>query len=221
MDDVDRLFRQLVTALSDDPERLRGAFEISELYQTLVPYRGFRSTLRFDSIEDYEMAVLRLLAGERGYATVEPPEAQEALRLEADAVNPDTGAFRAFAGALVRLNQRAVAALGRDEEAYAPPEAPSHHRALAEEADGAEEEQTVAASPASPAPSAPSASAPVEAPTSETHCPECHAELPTHRTVVFCPYCALQLVAERCRQCGNEIESGWQYCITCGTRVTD
>ena len=56
MDDVDRLFRYLVRHLQDSaPEYLRRSFQVSELYQRLIPYRLHRSGLGFDSIEDYEM----------------------------------------------------------------------------------------------------------------------------------------------------------------------
>ena len=95
MDDVERLFRHLVHLLAtDDAERLRTPIEVSELYQSIVPYRSHKRELRFDAIEDYDMAILRLLAGEHGYASVEPIEAREALALEAEAVNPNPGAFR-------------------------------------------------------------------------------------------------------------------------------
>jgi hypothetical protein len=50
------------------------------------------------------MAMLRLLAGERGYAWVEPDEVRALLEREAASVNPDTGIFRRFPSATVRLD---------------------------------------------------------------------------------------------------------------------
>ena len=86
MDDVDRLFQYLVQHLSASaPEYLKRSFQVSELYQRLIPYRLHRSGLGFDSIEDYEMAVLRLLAGQHGYVAVEPEDAQRAMADEAEA----------------------------------------------------------------------------------------------------------------------------------------
>lgn len=121
MDDLDRLFRHLVYLLADqDPERLHAPFEVAELYQRMLPYRQHRSALRFDTYQDYEMALLRLLSGDRGYATVEPVEVQEALRQEAEAINPDTGAFREYAAARVRLNAAAVRTALDARGAYAP-----------------------------------------------------------------------------------------------------
>lgn len=124
MDDVERLFRGLVEALSEnDAERLRAPFQISEVYQTILPYRRFRAVLGFDTNQDYEMTLLRLLAGAGGFASIDPPEAQQAMSAEANAVNPNPGAFRDFAAAKVFLNAKAVASLHADDEhhAYAPP----------------------------------------------------------------------------------------------------
>ena len=126
MDDVERLFRHLVHLLAtDDAERLRTPIEVSELYQSIVPYRSHKRELRFDAIEDYDMAILRLLAGEHGYASVEPIEAREALAREAEAVNPNPGAFRDFAAATVVLNPGAVRSVLEGQAAYAPPPAPA------------------------------------------------------------------------------------------------
>src|SRR5437764_787314 len=85
-DDLDRLFERLVTVLADDaPGRLAVPFAAAEVYERLVPYRSNRSILKVATHQDYEMAVLRLLAGERGYASLEPAEAREALERPAAA----------------------------------------------------------------------------------------------------------------------------------------
>src|SRR5438105_11474249 len=67
------------------------------------------------------MAVLRLLAGERGYASLEPTEVREALEREAGEKNPDTGLFRQFPDALLSLNRLAAERFLRRDRAYAPP----------------------------------------------------------------------------------------------------
>ena len=73
IDEVERLFRHLVDILSQsDPDRLKSPIQISEIYQSVVPYRHHRSALGFDTNEDYEMAVLRFLAGDSGFATIDP-----------------------------------------------------------------------------------------------------------------------------------------------------
>ena len=113
-DELDRLFRQLIRNLAElDPAHVHGPVEVAELYERLIPYRTHRTSLGLDTHEDYEMTVLRLLAGERGYALVEPAEAREALAHEAAAVNPDTGFFKQFGHASVTFDPGHVrAALG-------------------------------------------------------------------------------------------------------------
>src|SRR2546430_13321985 len=80
-DALDRLFERLVRVLADEaPGRLAGPFPAAEVYERLVPYRSNRSALKVATHQDYEMAVLRLLSGERGYVALDPAEVQEALR---------------------------------------------------------------------------------------------------------------------------------------------
>src|SRR2546430_10682515 len=108
-DDVDRLSERLVSVLAADaPGRLAVPFPAAEVYERLVPYRSNRSVLKVATHQDYEMAVLRLLAGERGYASLEPAEVQDALRREAGESNPDTTLFRQFPDALLSLNRPAA-----------------------------------------------------------------------------------------------------------------
>src|SRR2546430_12979758 len=121
-DDLDRLFERLVSVLADDaPGRLAVPFPAAEVYERLVPYRSNRSILRVATHQDYEMAVLRLLPGERGYASLEPAEVQDALRREVGESNPDTTLFRQFPDAILSLNRLAAERFLRGDRAYAPP----------------------------------------------------------------------------------------------------
>lgn len=234
MDDLDRLFRYLVNHLAKDaPERLTSPFEVSELYQSIVPYRGHRRALNFESVEDYEMAVLRLVAGERGYASVEPPNVQEALALEAASVNPDPGAFRDFAAATVKLNADGIRSVLDEEIAYAPPghAPPDANRFAPPESDAATPEELFAPpEPGAPAeerawPAEPEA---VEPPVQrglvfeaiEATCPHCYVELPSGRRVVYCPSCGRQVEEAICPACGDGLEPGWRFCVSCGRSVT-
>src|SRR5947208_1456480 len=124
-DDLDRLFERLVRVLAEDaPGRLAVPFPAAEVYERLVPYRSNRSTLKVATHQDYEMAVLRLLSGERGYVSLDPGEVQEALRRETAEVNPDPGLFRQFPDAILSLNRLAAERFLRGDRAYAPPHAP-------------------------------------------------------------------------------------------------
>jgi hypothetical protein len=232
-DELDRLFRRLVSNLADlDPSRLSRAFAVSEIYESLVPYRTHRVVLGIDTNEDYEMAVLRLLSGERGYAMVEPGDVMEALAKEAASKNPDTGLFRRFGAARVTLDAALVGdALGSatdlhpepqvEEEPQAPvrpreePE-PEQPPAVEEEAQASlpfvlaeEEDEEEEARPMARPRSAQTASP----------CPYCGGELPIGRAVLFCPHCGQHVGVVHCPTCDTELDVGWRFCITCGQKV--
>lgn len=210
MDQLDRLFDQVVRALAGrGPERVREPVQVAELYQELVPYRQHRAALRLDTHQDYEMAILRLLAGERGYARVEPAEAQEALVTEAQAPYPDTGVVRQFAAASVHLNPAAAEAILAGDEAYAPPAAhPPPSPSIPFHRPG-----TGAAGGGAPAEAADGSGAVDES------CPYCDAELPKGRQLFYCPFCGGNLKGVRCPECRTELEVGWLYCVTCGRKM--
>jgi hypothetical protein len=216
MDDLDRLFRHLVNHLATEaPERLRSPFEIAELYQNIIPYRGHRRSLKLDSIEDYEMALLRLLSGERGYAAVEPVNVQETFVLESESVNPNPGAFRDFAAATVRLSHGAVRSVLDEKAAYAPPEPATEDSEYAPP----EVTEPEPSSPPEPEPAGSGGGLVFEA--VEVTCPHCQEELPGGRRVIFCPFCGQQLEESRCARCGDPLEPGWQFCGTCGQTVSE
>ena len=230
IDEVERFFRQLVDVLSEsDPDRLSSPIQISELYQSIIPYRHHRAALGFDTNEDYEMAVLRFLAGEGGFASLDPPEVQQALMEHAQAINPTPGAFREFAAAKVYLNSGAVRTVTQAYEAYAPPTEPevADHPEEDGEAE-AEEPEVEEPIPEPPAivlaeeddlpEAAPPAIVAAE-PAAESACRHCARDLPTDREVHFCPYCGRDTNVILCSSCGTELELGWQFCITCGDPV--
>jgi hypothetical protein len=218
-DDLDRLFERLVSVLADDaPGRLAVPFPAAEVYERLVPYRSNRSILKVATHQDYEMAVLRLLAGERGYASLAPPEVQEALAREARETNPDTGLFRQFPDAMLSLNRLAAERFLRGDRAYAPPRPPpfppTEAVGLEEEQAGEEEGGEVGRR------GAPLTGAAFElAEQTETprQCPYCGETLAANRKVNFCPQCGQPPSGElRCPACGSEVDVGWRYCMSCG-----
>jgi len=113
MDELDRLYRRLVQNLrAGFPELLTRGFEVSQLYQQIVPYRTNRRELGFDSNEEYELAVMQLLAGLRGYLVVEP-DLQNTMRAQLASPNPDLTAFRVFAASSVSLAPETLRLLER------------------------------------------------------------------------------------------------------------
>ena len=108
MDDLDRIFRRLVTNLrASYPQLLSTSFSAEELYQVIVPYRHNRQELGIDTNQDYEMALMRLLSGERGYLVVDR-DVREALTRELESSNPDTSLFRAFNDRMVAVSPDAI-----------------------------------------------------------------------------------------------------------------
>jgi hypothetical protein len=208
MDDLERFFRELVRVINDtDPEHLRSPFQVSELYQKIIPYRSCRKRLELDSSEDYDMVLLRLLGGERGYASVEPVEVQSHLAQEAESVNPTPGLFREFAAATVQLNNSLVRSVLSEADLYAPP-VPVGLANTVEQLPTASQGPVFEAVETEPV-----ATDPIE----ETAlCLGCSRPLPSDRDVIYCPFCGTRVGLMSCSHCGSEIESSWSYCVTCG-----
>jgi hypothetical protein len=216
-DDLDRLFERLVSVLADDaPGRLAVPFPAAEVYERLVPYRSNRSSLKVATHQDYEMAVLRLLAGERGYVSLEPAEVREALAREAAEKNPDPGLFRQFPDALLSLNRLAAERFLRRDRAYAPPP-PTPLPGTPETPESAGDDGDDEAVGKERAPLAGAAFELAEQTESPRQCPYCGETLPGSRKVNFCPACGQPPSGElRCPACGGEVDVGWHYCVSCG-----
>jgi len=192
MDDLDRLVRLLVQNVRNShPQYLSQPVEVSELYQTLIPYRHNRTELEIETNQDYEAALCQLLSGERGYATGDAAM-QDAMRKELSSPNPNTAVFRDYAAARVTLTSEAVRHFA---------DSPTSLQR------GAPSSTPRASSAATTATSAAGA------------CRYCGGTLPDGRRVLFCPSCGQNLMVQRCPACGTELEIHWKYCITCGRGV--
>ncbi|HEY2805761.1 MAG TPA: zinc ribbon domain-containing protein [Gemmatimonadales bacterium] len=203
-----------------DPAAVHRPVRIAEIHERLVPYRTHRKALGFDSNEDYEMTLLRLFAGERGFVQVFPEEAAAALMKEATSTNPNTGLYRRFPDATVILNIEGGApemeAMPDEEPESLPAPPPEMAPAVAEDPEPDEREQLPFVLDES------DDVKPVAQPrevSSSAPCPYCGAGLPVGRTVLFCPHCGQNIGVVHCPTCGNELDVGWQFCITCGQKV--
>ena len=245
MDDLDRVFHRLVSNIRHrHPEYLTLPFTVQELYETLIPYRHHRRELGIETNQDYEIAVTRLLSGERDYLHADP-EMRDKLQAELASPHADPGGFREFAGAKVSLAPEALrriraltvpagattaAATNAPTPIANEPPAPSEPRQSAPES----------APPVSamPTPGGFSATFPLSADTAgeparpaataipsmlnapvPEGCPFCSGTLPEGRTVIYCPHCGNNLSVSRCPACGGELEKGWKYCVSCGRSV--
>jgi double zinc ribbon protein len=213
MDNLDRMFRHLVRTIETrNPEYLTGPFDVGELYQKILPYRLHRRELGLDTNQDYELTLLELLSGARGYLVVDD-RMRDALRKELGSGNPDPSVLREFAASHVALASDAVRRLDT-------PEGRETVRA----------DPTLAATPAV-ASAAASATTPRRGPSSQPRtvavaaageaCRFCGGALPPGRQITFCPHCGQNLTVINCAACGTELELGWSYCTTCGRTVAE
>jgi hypothetical protein len=205
-DELDRLFELLVRVLAEE-SRLAVPFPAAEVYERLVPYRSNRSRIKVATHQDYEMTVLRLLAGERGYLRLEPDDVREAMQREVAETNPDTAYFRNFPDAQAMVNGRAAERVLLAEQAYAPP-------TLAVDDGGDDSVDYTSENPVPPVVIPLAARRDVPA---GNQCAYCGGTLPGSRKVNFCPHCGQPPSGDlKCPACGSEVDVGWAYCLSCG-----
>lgn len=117
MDDLDRLYDRLAANIRDGfPHLLDRAFQLGDIGEHLVPYRLNRRELGFDSVRQYELALMRLASGERGLLRADAP-VQDAFRRALATPEPD--------GALLRDHARATVSLTSSGPAATPGSQPS------------------------------------------------------------------------------------------------
>jgi len=238
MTDLERLFRRLVDNLiAIDPARLHRPLPLSDLYESVVPYRTNRRSLTIDSVEDYDLLLLRLCAGEGGFVRMLSPDVAERLKRELETSNPNLDLIRAYADAELRIETEPLAhALGPGpDEAYAPPgelRPDQPEPKLPSEPQDIEEIslETLRAArlpseliPMVPPPPRITAVPELELTgTSGTkhdtaqRCSFCGGKLPGGRPVNFCPHCGQNQSFTRCPECQAEVELGWRHCVACG-----
>lgn len=208
MDALDRMFHVLVRTLrAKNPALLVAPFTVGEMYSQVLPYRHFRRELGLESNQEYELILMELLTGARGYLDVDE-RLRDELGKELVAPNPEPARIREFADAHVSVNQ---AAQGKVPEA-ARVSTPG---------------QAAAATPQTPVVAATysmdrisGGNAAVNADRIDTRCRYCAGELPAGRDARFCPHCGQNLQVLNCPACGAEVEAGWRFCITCGKSVS-
>ncbi|MFL5448426.1 MAG: zinc ribbon domain-containing protein [Gemmatimonadales bacterium] len=202
---LERLFRQIVLNLATkDPGGLRRALSLAEVRDGVVPYRANRRALGIETSEDYELALLRLYAGEAGLARTAPAEARAELAAELNRPHPDLAILQQHETATIRLDPAAVDRILDPEPnlRFAP--------------------RNSAISPEPKAPRKRSRSKPEIRPadTPISCCNRCSASLPPGRAVSFCPQCGQNLATRHCLECHTELEVTWKHCINCGVSVS-
>jgi hypothetical protein len=201
--DVERLFRQIVRNLSaTDPSRLRRPLTLGDIRDHIVPYRTNRRPLELESSEDYELALIRLCAGEGGFARTEPVEVRAEFQAEVTSPNPDLSLLRKYDEAIVSLEAGLVArALDpAPDRAFAPPDHPVPRVEVRE-------------------PIVPPVASPEEV--APPRCSHCKGRLPSRRPANFCPHCGRSQALTHCPVCQEEVEAGWRHCVGCGYLIGD
>ena len=208
--DLERLVRQIVRNLSaTDPARLHQPLPLADIRERIVPYRTNRRALELESSEDYELVLMRLCAGEGGFARTEPDEVRAEFEAEVRSSNPDLGIVHRHQNAVVRLDTSSLSRTldPRPELAFAPPNHP----------DLIAREQAFPSlpdlRPVEPYEDLPQSHAKEQV---AARCTRCDGALPSGRAVNFCPHCGGSQVLTRCPVCESELEAGWRHCATCG-----
>lgn len=115
MDAVDRMFHTLVRALrAQHPPADAKAFSAGELHDRILPYRHFRRELNLETNREYELTLMELLSGERGYLDVDE-RLRDVLVKELSTPSPDPARLRDVADAECQVspNKKALVPLTR------------------------------------------------------------------------------------------------------------
>ena len=212
MDDLERFFRQIVRNLAaTDPARLHRPLPLTELRESIVPYRANRRALQLESSEDYELVLMRFCAGEGGFARTEPAEVRAEFEIEVGSSNPDLQIVHRHENAVVSLEPKPLALALNHEPglAFAPP-GHSSRSSINKEAAATKPKPPSAGTLRTDEESAGSGG------DGTLQCDLCGWELPTGRVVNFCPHCGASQAVTRCPACQSETEAGWRHCVSCG-----
>jgi predicted RNA-binding Zn-ribbon protein involved in translation (DUF1610 family) len=207
--DLERFFVQLVrNVAAGDRSRLGKPLFLVEIRNSILPYRGNRRALQLESSEEYEILLMRLVAGEGGFARTGPDEVHDEFVRQLASPHPDLTITQQHENAIVHLDPQAVAkALDpKPELAYAPPAPIPDHP------------QIPPSQPPTPT-TRRAASQSKEAKNGPLRCSRCGGGLPAGRLVNFCPQCGQNLIRSLCSECKTELEPEWRHCVNCGAAV--
>jgi predicted RNA-binding Zn-ribbon protein involved in translation (DUF1610 family) len=246
MDDLDRVFHRLVSNIRHrHSEYLTLPFTVQELYETLIPYRHHRRELGIETNQDYEIAVTRLLSGERDYLLADQ-SMRDKLQAELASPHMDPGAFREFSESKVSLAPEALrriraltASVEPDTAAGAPPAAEGSERAptggaaaattspsnsAATQAGAQQQPVAATAAPAGPAITATfpvTSPPPPSQPSASAAAPAALSSLMNSTVPEGCPFCGGTLPEGRsviyCPHCGNNLSIS--RCPACGSEL--
>jgi hypothetical protein len=187
LDDLDRLaFRLARVVRTQYPQLLSQGFTLVDLEERLLPFREARREMADGSADVFERAVLRLIAGERGYLQTEV-DLQIACVQALASPSPSLSLIRAWGTASLTLAAPATEIGG---ERLSSPGRSGTVRTDHETKPGAS--------------------------TPHCSCRFCGNRLPDNRHMIFCPHCGLDMTKRQCPACSTELDVQWRFCVTCG-----
>jgi RNA polymerase subunit RPABC4/transcription elongation factor Spt4 len=218
MTDLERFAAVLLTELQSEGVSAGGDLAVGSLLDRTFPYKVARRTLALDTVEDYELLVLRLVAEEGMMVHTSPVEAAEMARATLATRIPDLDVLRLLRSATITFTDDTMGRLDGvrlmprgDAPAPVPTEdAASDEPATAPSADHGvipiRRVQEVADATAVGG----------RTPAARPACWQCAAALPTGRTVNFCVECGADQRQPACGGCGVVVERDWKHCPACG-----
>jgi len=107
IDALERMFHVLVrTVRAKQPAALSAPISVGDLYQQILPFRHYRRELQLETNQEYELLLMELLSGARGYLDVDD-RLRDELSKEIRAKTPATSRVRDFAESQVSINAAA------------------------------------------------------------------------------------------------------------------
>jgi hypothetical protein len=209
MDDLDRLaFRLVRTIRQRFPQLRERAFSLTDLEETLLPFRDARRELADTGAEAFERTMLRLVSGERGYVLTHE-ELRTACRSALALPSPTMALVRSWASDPLELGAPALE-IGTERVSGAFDAVRAGAGAT-----------LVSANPAPPRKGTTPAAARATLATGiraapHCGCRYCGGRLPDGRSAVFCVHCGLDLSKRQCPACSTQLEVQWRFCVTCG-----
>lgn len=224
MDDLDRLaFRLVRTVRNNYPHLLTQAFTLTDLEERLLPFRDARREMSNTGPEAWEVNLLRMVSGDRGYLNTDA-DLQLACRQSLALPSPTLALVRPWSATTLRIGDAAVN-LGNDRMQspvgddfsgtaigleFSPNSLRLSTPSAAPDASAVTQEHPVAT--------------PAEKPRRHTPgvllrncgCRFCGGKLPESRKLTFCPHCGVNLTVRQCPACSTELDVNWRFCVTCG-----
>jgi hypothetical protein len=213
MDDLDRLaFRLVRTIRQRFPQLREQGFSLTDLEETLLPFRDARREMANTSADAFEKTMLRLVSGERGYV-ITPDELSRACHNALGLSSPTMAQVRSWAAECLTLGPAALE-IGTERVSGAFDAVRAAGGTIG---GGAMLQAIVPGHTVSPSAGVPRMTLSANPrPMPLRGCRYCGGRLPDGRQATFCVHCGLDLSKRQCPACSTQLDVAWRFCVTCG-----